>query len=236
MAHFLIDASLPRAVADVRRNRGHEATDARDIGLRSAPERTIAGHAKMERLCLISADGDFGHLANDPPDQFFGIVVVQAPRDANRSVVLALVERFLDAESVVGSLSGHLVIVEPGRIRVRRRRRPDPILLAGLPITTSCVDAVSDRLAKGFAPPVPPRVIRTLQLDGSCGPRRQKWSNSRAPYRTAWARCSAARRGAARAHDITPACRGKRRDPCSTHGGNSEPPERVPTSPRARRG
>jgi predicted nuclease of predicted toxin-antitoxin system len=119
MAHFLIDASLPRAVADLLRARGHEATDVRDIGFGAAPDGSIADHARAERLCLISADGDFGHIAHYPPERFHGIVVVQPPRDASRAVVLALVERFLDAEAVLGSLAGHLVIVEPGRIRVR---------------------------------------------------------------------------------------------------------------------
>jgi hypothetical protein len=119
MAQFLIDASLPRAVADLLRQRGHEATDVRDIGFGSAPDRTIADHALAERLCLITADGDFGHIGDYPPEQFYSIVVVQPPRDASRTVVLALVAQFLDAEAVLGSLAGHLVIVEPGRMRVR---------------------------------------------------------------------------------------------------------------------
>jgi len=40
--HFLIDADLPRPVRDLLRHYGHEATDVRDIGMRSSVDSTIA--------------------------------------------------------------------------------------------------------------------------------------------------------------------------------------------------
>ena len=45
--HFLIDADLPRPVRDLLRRYGHEATDVRDIGMRSSVDSTIAQYAQQ---------------------------------------------------------------------------------------------------------------------------------------------------------------------------------------------
>ena len=44
--HFLIDASLPRSAADLLRRLGDDATDARDAGMRNAPDDAIADFAR----------------------------------------------------------------------------------------------------------------------------------------------------------------------------------------------
>ena len=50
MSHFLIDASLPRAVANPIRTYGHQATDVRDIGMGSASDQDIADYARQHQL------------------------------------------------------------------------------------------------------------------------------------------------------------------------------------------
>ena len=119
MAHFLVDASLPRATAELICSCGHQATDVRDLGLAAALDPVIAEHAKSAQLCLITRDGDFGNVLDYPPQDYFGIVVVQTPEAAPRSVVLEMVERFLREPDVVENLPGRLAVVEPARIRVR---------------------------------------------------------------------------------------------------------------------
>jgi predicted nuclease of predicted toxin-antitoxin system len=65
--HFLIDASLPRSAALVLRQLGYEATDVRDVGMRAAPDSTIAEYAKRHRLALVTRDFDFADIRNYPP-------------------------------------------------------------------------------------------------------------------------------------------------------------------------
>jgi hypothetical protein len=119
MANFLIVASLPRKTATLIRSYGHGAIGVRDIGLGSASDQTIAAHARSHQLSLITADQEFGNLFDYPPDQHSGIAVVDPPARANRAMVLALVESFLQQADLTDQLPGRLAIVESGRIRLR---------------------------------------------------------------------------------------------------------------------
>src|SRR4051794_25473565 len=119
MSDFLVDASLPRASGDAIRAHGHLAIDVRDIGLGSAPDQDIADHARQQQLAIVTADQDFGHVLTFPPADYAGIVVIRPPQGATTSTVLALIEQFLNDAKVMTNLPGHLVIVEPSRIRVR---------------------------------------------------------------------------------------------------------------------
>ncbi len=119
MAHFLVDASLPRPTADLIRALGHVATDVRDIGMTAATDREIADHARGNQLSIITRDQDFGNILDYPPNDYFGIVVVQAPHGATRAIVLNLVESFLQQTAIIQQLAGRLAIVETGRIRLR---------------------------------------------------------------------------------------------------------------------
>jgi predicted nuclease of predicted toxin-antitoxin system len=117
--HFLVDASLPGTTAALIQTLGHAAPDVRDIGLRSATDDEIAAHARANGMSVITADHDFGDLTRYPSADYNGIVVVEPPRKATRAIILRLVEQFLNTPDVVAALPGRLVIVSPGRIRVR---------------------------------------------------------------------------------------------------------------------
>ncbi len=120
--HFLIDADLPRSLAEVIRSHGHETTDVRDIGLRSAKDPVIARYASEQGLCLITGDYGFADIRNYPPYQYAGIVVLFLPRAATAQYINQLVEQFLADEGLLQQLPGQLAIVEPGRVRLRRSR------------------------------------------------------------------------------------------------------------------
>lgn len=117
--HFLIDASLPRGVGDVIRARSHAADDVRDIGLGAAPDEVIAAHARSTGQAILTRDGDFGNVVDYPPERYNGIVVIRTPQTAGKLFVLDLVDEFLSAAELIADMSGRLVIVEPGRVRVR---------------------------------------------------------------------------------------------------------------------
>jgi hypothetical protein len=119
MAHFLVDASLPRATGDLIRAHGHQATDVRDIGMGTARDQDIAEHARINQLAIISIDRDFGNVVQYPPADYHGLVVIRPPDGATIARILSLAERFLTDGKVVANLTGRLVVVEPGRIRCR---------------------------------------------------------------------------------------------------------------------
>jgi len=119
MSDFLVDASLPRATGDVIRAHGHQATDVRDIGLGTSPDKDIAEYARLHQLAIISVDQDFGNVLLFPPDDYSGIVVIEPPGSAATSLLLSLVEQCLNNAKVMANLPGHLIIVEPGRLRAR---------------------------------------------------------------------------------------------------------------------
>jgi predicted nuclease of predicted toxin-antitoxin system len=73
--HFLLDANLPRRTAGRIKAAEHDATDVRDLGMRSAADRDIANHARANQLALITRDFDFADIRNYPPAGFHGIVV-----------------------------------------------------------------------------------------------------------------------------------------------------------------
>jgi predicted nuclease of predicted toxin-antitoxin system len=116
---FLIDASLPRATAQVVRARGHDAIDVRDIGLGSGSDEDIAAHAQSQQLALLSRDFDFSDIRNYPPEDYPGIAVFELPNHATIPVIASLVDAFLQQPIVLTNLPGRLAIVEPGRVRLR---------------------------------------------------------------------------------------------------------------------
>lgn len=119
MAEFVIDASLPRPTAALLLKYGHHGEDVRDIGMGSAPDHEIAAHAQSKGAILVTKDQDFGNVLDYPPDQYAGIVVIEPPADAGRTVVLALIEQLLQQPDIVNALAGRLAIAQPGRIRLR---------------------------------------------------------------------------------------------------------------------
>ena len=116
---FLIDADLPRATAELLERYGHEPIDVRDIGMGSAKDPEIASYARSQGLALVSGDGGFGHMQHYPPSDYHGLVVLRAPRNATASLILRILESFLQEDALVAQLRGKLAIVEPGRIRLR---------------------------------------------------------------------------------------------------------------------
>jgi predicted nuclease of predicted toxin-antitoxin system len=117
--HFLIDADLPRSVGDLLRSHGHEATDVRDIGMRSALDTTIAQHAQREGWCLLTGDFDFSDIRSYPPADYAGIVVLVIPPTVTSLYITQLLAMFLQQRDIVEQLPGKLAIVEAGRVRLR---------------------------------------------------------------------------------------------------------------------
>jgi predicted nuclease of predicted toxin-antitoxin system len=58
VAQFLIDESLPRIVATALAEAGHDALDARDCGLRGAPDGVVHARSVAGGRILVAGDTD----------------------------------------------------------------------------------------------------------------------------------------------------------------------------------
>jgi predicted nuclease of predicted toxin-antitoxin system len=116
---FLIDADMPRSMADVIRRRGHEALDVRDIGPSLALDADIAVYARAEQLCIVTGDFGFADIRTYPPGEYAGIIVLSLPRNASSKYINSLFAGLLDQGDLLAQLPRKLAIVEAGRVRLR---------------------------------------------------------------------------------------------------------------------
>lgn len=116
---FLIDADLPRDTVGLLASYGHVAIDARDVGLRTAPDPDVARYAREHDLILVTADWGFGDVRVYPPGTSPGIVVLGLPDRATGREILRVLRTLLDDAQAVAKLPGRLAVVERGRIRFR---------------------------------------------------------------------------------------------------------------------
>jgi len=120
MVRFLVDEDLPRSLVAYLRTAGIAAEDVRDVGLRGKPDDEVLAYSVSRNLVLVSADIGFGNILQFRPGTHAGIVIARFPNTMptatlNRSIWEAL--RGLSDDDV----TGNLVIIEPGRIRLRRK-------------------------------------------------------------------------------------------------------------------
>jgi predicted nuclease of predicted toxin-antitoxin system len=121
MAPLLIDEDLPRSLAAGLRKEGLAAEDVRDLGLRGQDDASVFSYAQSRGLVLVSGDLGFANILRYPLGSHSGIVIARFPNEmpaaqVTQSVVAGL--RYLSEED----MRGNLVVISPGRIRLRRLR------------------------------------------------------------------------------------------------------------------
>jgi predicted nuclease of predicted toxin-antitoxin system len=119
---FLVDEDMARSTAVTLRQAGHEAEDVRDVGLRGHSDQEVFDRAQAQGAILVTADKDFANILRFPLGSHAGIIVVRVP---DRLPTQRVNEELLQALARLKGqkLTGALVIVEIGRIRIRRPSR-----------------------------------------------------------------------------------------------------------------
>jgi predicted nuclease of predicted toxin-antitoxin system len=121
MLSVVIDEDMPRSLGPELSKQGYEVKDIRDYGLRGATDGEVFHFAQQERAVLMTGDLGFGNILRFPLGEHFGVVVARFPnemssQDVNRKIVGYLTALTED------DLRGNLVVVEPAKIRIRRKR------------------------------------------------------------------------------------------------------------------
>jgi predicted nuclease of predicted toxin-antitoxin system len=119
MKSFLIDEDLPRSLVPALSAAGMEAIHVIDAGLRGRSDSDVLAEANRNRRTLITADLDFSNLLQYPLGTHAGIVIArlsnETPVDTLNEAVVTAPISLADDE-----VAGCLVIIEPGRVRLRR--------------------------------------------------------------------------------------------------------------------
>ncbi|RIK45365.1 MAG: hypothetical protein DCC58_06610 [Chloroflexi bacterium] len=122
MASYLLDEDMPRRTASALRSEGFDVLDVREVGLRGMGDMAIFAYAQTHRRSIVSRDLGFANTLTFPLGTHHGIIVLRLPSAYPIDNVIAETYRAL-AELSPDDLYGTLVIVEPGRTRVRRKAR-----------------------------------------------------------------------------------------------------------------
>jgi len=116
---LLVDNALSPRLAEGLRAAGHDAVHVRDLGLHAAPDQEIFDLAASEDRVVVSEDTDFGTLLSLRDSSRPSVILFRHMPDRSASGLLSILLRNI-ATVEVDLESGAMVVIEPGRIRVRR--------------------------------------------------------------------------------------------------------------------
>ena len=111
-----LDENIDTRLSVLLRQAGHEAITVRDQGFYGTVDPEVYDHCISGGYVFVTLDLDFSNVLRYPPEPTQGLVVLRGPDDLFPTVtilILTLVNALTTATP-----SGHLWIVEPGRIRI----------------------------------------------------------------------------------------------------------------------
>ncbi len=120
MLKFVIDEDMPRSTAKVLRNRDYDVLDVRDCGLRGKSDNEVFKFAQKEKAVILTGDLGFGNLLHFPIGSHSGIVIAHFPNEVSTLELNNQIIKALEPLSEI-DFKGNLIIIEPGKIRIRRK-------------------------------------------------------------------------------------------------------------------
>jgi predicted nuclease of predicted toxin-antitoxin system len=114
---LLLDENLSPAHAVRLREAGHDAVAVLEAGLGGAKDEAVRQFALDQKRTLVTIDSDFSHIVRYPPADTPGVIWLR-PWPPTESVIAALLDGAIRKLNDF-SVEGKIVVVEPGRIRIR---------------------------------------------------------------------------------------------------------------------
>lgn len=115
---FLIDNALSPTVAVELSRVGHDAVHVRELGMQAASDADIFERARVDERVVVSADTDFGTLLAARKDTSPSVILFRHGSQHRPSDQAELLKANL--AQLVGPLDdGSIVVIEPGRVRIR---------------------------------------------------------------------------------------------------------------------
>lgn len=120
MPKFVIDEDMPRSTGSVLKEHGYEVKDIRDYELRGAEDEDVYKFAQGEQSAILTGDRGFGNILRFPLGKHFGIVVAHFPNEMpTMEMNRQLLEKFKYLYE--DDFRGNIIIIEPGKIRIKRK-------------------------------------------------------------------------------------------------------------------
>lgn len=113
-----LDENLPRRVAPLLADAGHDVDSVHDEGLAGAPDPEVATAATAADRLVITLDRGFGDIQRYPPGSHAGILVLRLADQSAASVQRAIGE--VAASIEIDDLRGCVAVWRDGMLRVRR--------------------------------------------------------------------------------------------------------------------
>ena len=117
---FKLDENIGRRGREILASAGHDVATVVEEALTGAEDSELIEMCRLEHRCLVTMDLDFANPLAFAPSRYPGIAVLRLPSKASSEKLLGLVRTLcgaLESEAI----SGHLWIVEIGRIRIYKR-------------------------------------------------------------------------------------------------------------------
>lgn len=115
-----IDEDLPRSFATVLQVLGFTVFDIRDHGLRGKPDEKIYAFAQEKNAVLFSGDLGFSNIFTFPLGTHHGICVLRFPNEMSVKEINKQAKMLL-SKLGFSDYKDNLIILSPGKIRVRRK-------------------------------------------------------------------------------------------------------------------
>jgi len=116
---LLIDANLSPKVADALSKAGLESVHVGDVGLLTAPDRSILDYAAANAFVIVSSDSDFGELLATTPGAIrLSVVLLRSADRLTSDEQAALLAGNLPAIADILE-AGAMVTIARGRMRIR---------------------------------------------------------------------------------------------------------------------
>lgn len=115
---FLVDENVSRTLVHALQAAEYPAEHVYEVGLQGHPDSDVYAYAQTHKQTIITIDLQFANTPKYPPPHF-GIIVLRLPNSTPTTNLIQEVQNALTALAE-HDLTNTLVIVEPGRVRIRR--------------------------------------------------------------------------------------------------------------------